>query len=94
VNQALRQRITGNYHMTGLSREEAGAYIASRLLLAGAADTNIFTEAAVESIFTSTGGALRPINNLAAASMACACSRGQGAVDEEIVYQADRDIEI
>ena len=94
ANQALRQRITGNYHMTGLLREELGDYIKSRLTLAGAADINIFTETALESIFISTGGALRMINNLAAASMTCACSRNRNVVDDEIVYQADRDIEI
>lgn len=94
VNQALRQRITGNYHMTGISREELGDYITSRLVLAGAAETNIFTEAALESIFVSTGGALRVINNLVTASLTCAYSRDRNQIDEEIIYQADRDIEI
>ncbi|MDR0302821.1 MAG: AAA family ATPase [Treponema sp.] len=94
VNQALRQRITGNYHMTGLSRVEIGDYISSRLVLAGAPDTKIFTDAALESLFASSGGALRLVNTLAAASLTCACSRNLNAVDEEIVFQADRDIEI
>ena len=48
ANQALRQRIIGNYHMTGLSREEIRDYMSSRLSLSGAADTNIFTDAALE----------------------------------------------
>jgi len=94
ANQALRQRIVGNYHMDGLLRGEIKDYIVSRLALAGAADTNIFTEAALESVFTSTGGAVRVINTLAVASLTCACSRNQNFVDEEIVFQADRDIEI
>jgi len=94
ANQALRQRITGNYHMTGLLREEIGDYITSRLLLAGAAEVNLFSESALESIFISTGGALRRINTLATASLACACARDLHIVDDEIVYQADRDIEI
>lgn len=94
ANQALRQRILGNYHMTGIQREEIGDYVRSRLTLAGAADTDIFTEPALESMFTSTGGALRLINTLAAASLTCACSRNQRSVDEEVVFQADRDIEI
>lgn len=94
ANQALRQRITGNYHMMGLSRTEIGGYVASRLALAGAPDTNLFTGAALESLFTSTGGALRLVNTLAAASLTCACSRNLNVVDEEIVFQADRDIEI
>jgi type II secretory pathway predicted ATPase ExeA len=94
ANQALRQRILGNYHMMGLSREEIGDYIKSRLLIAGTADANIFTEAALESMFISTGGALRLVNTLAAASLTCACVRNQSHVDDEIVYQADRDVEI
>jgi type II secretory pathway predicted ATPase ExeA len=94
VNQALRQRITANYHMTGLSRNEISAYITSRLNTAGAADTNIFTDTALEAIFISSGGALRVINNLTAASLTCAYSKGKSTVDEEIVYQADKDIEI
>lgn len=94
ANQALRQRILGNYHMTGLLREEIGDYINSRLALAGAVDKNIFTAPALESMFTSTGGALRLINTLAAASLTCACSRKQNIVDDEVVYQADKDIEI
>ena len=94
VNQALRQRITGNYHMTGITRDEIGAYITSRLSIAGAPDINIFTEAALEAIFISSGGALRVINNLATASLTCAFTRNQSIIDEEIVYQADKDIEI
>ncbi|MDR0324344.1 MAG: AAA family ATPase [Treponema sp.] len=94
ANQALRQRIVGNYHMTGLLRDEIKDYIGSRLSIAGAVDKNIFTDAALESIFTSTNGALRMVNTLAAASLTCACSRNLNIVDEEIVYQADRDIEI
>ena len=94
ANQALRQRIIGNYHMIGLLRDEIKPYITSRLALAGAADINIFSDAALESMFTSTGGALRLINTLAIASLTCACSRNQNIVNEEIVYQADRDIEI
>jgi type II secretory pathway predicted ATPase ExeA len=94
VHQALRQRITGNYHMAGLTREELGEYITSRLVIAGAADTNIFTPAAFESIFTSAGGTIRLINNLAAAALTCACARNLSVIDEEIVYQAGKDIEI
>jgi type II secretory pathway predicted ATPase ExeA len=94
ANQALRQRITANYHMNGLDRGEVGEYIVSRLSIAGAAERDIFTDTALEAIFLSSGGAIRVINNLAAASLACACSRGQNSVDEEIVYQADKDIEI
>ena len=52
ANCALRQRIVGNYQMIGILRDEIKDYISSRLSLAGAVDTNIFTEPALESIFT------------------------------------------
>jgi type II secretory pathway predicted ATPase ExeA len=94
ANQALRQRITGNFHMAGLSRDEVKPYVVSRLKLAGAADADVFTDSALESLFMASGGALRMVNTLAAAALTCACSRNSPLVDEEIVYQADRDIEI
>jgi type II secretory pathway predicted ATPase ExeA len=94
ANQALRQRIIGNYHMNGLLRDEISAFISSRLLIAGAPESSIFTDSAVESIYSATGGALRMVNSLAAASLTCACSRNLRVVDHEVVYQADRDIEI
>ena len=94
ANQALRQRILGNYHMSGLLRDEIGGYFKSRLSIAGAANTDIFDESALEAIFTSTGGALRLINTLATAALTCACSCNKNRVDDEIVFKADRDIEV
>jgi type II secretory pathway predicted ATPase ExeA len=94
VNQPLRQRIVNNYHMTGLLRDEIKDYITSRLSVAGAPDTNIFTDAALESLFTAAAGSVRLVNSLAAACLTCACSQNSYIVDEEIVYRADKDIEI
>jgi type II secretory pathway predicted ATPase ExeA len=94
VHQSLRQRITGNYHMAGLARDEVAQYLSSRLSFAGAANPNIFTEAAFETIFSHTNGTPRLINNLATASLTCAFSQNKPVVDEEVVYQAARDIEI
>jgi len=94
VHQSLRQRIIGNYHMSGLLRDEVSDYLSSRLSYAGAADPNIFTEAACESVYAHTNGLPRLVNNLATASLTCAFAQNKAAVDEEIVYQAARDIEI
>jgi type II secretory pathway predicted ATPase ExeA len=94
ANQALRQRFIGNYHMTGLLRDEIKPYVESRLAIAGAANTDVFSDAALEALFVSSGGALRMINSLAAASLACACVRSQELIDDEIVFQAGKDIEI
>ena len=95
IHQSFRQRITGNYHMTGLTRDEIPAYLSSRLAYAGAANPHhIFTEAACESIFSQTNGSPRLVNNLATASLTCAYAKNQACIDDELVYQAAKDIEI
>jgi type II secretory pathway predicted ATPase ExeA len=94
VHQALRQRIIGNYHMTGLTKEETAEYLASRMKAAGAVDTLVFSEAAVEAIYNQTNGNPRLVNNLADASLKLAAIRKESIIDGEIIYQAGRDIEI
>jgi len=94
AHQALRQRITGNYHMRGLVREEIDEYITSRLSLAGAGNTKIFNDAAIELVYTQSKGFPRLINNIATAALACACANNKNTIDEETVYLAARDIEI
>jgi type II secretory pathway predicted ATPase ExeA len=94
AHQALRQRFVGNYHMSGLSAEETSGYLASRLAAAGASNPDLFSCAAVESIHAQSGGNPRMVNNIADASLKLAAIKGVSAIDEEIVYQATRDIEI
>jgi len=94
VHQALRQRFVGNYHMSGLSKAETSEYLSSRLKIAGAADPSIFSEAAAESIHNQTNGSPRLVNNLADASLKLAAILDKRLIDDEIVYQAARDIEI
>jgi type II secretory pathway predicted ATPase ExeA len=94
MHQALRQRITGNYHMKGLGKDEIPDYITARLTSAGAASVNIFTATAAEALYTATNGITRPLCNLVTASMTHAFAKKARIIDEEIVYQAGRDIEI
>jgi type II secretory pathway predicted ATPase ExeA len=94
ANQALRQRFFCNYHMTGHAKEEFGPYIESRFSSAGSDGSGIFTPAAIECLHALTGGLPRTANNLIVASLTLAATTGARSVDEEIVYQAERDIEI
>jgi len=95
IHQSLRQRIAGNYHMAGLARDEVAAYLSSRLSLAGAPNPDgIFSESACESIFSHTSGFPRLVNNLATAALTCAYAKNQTQIDDELVYQAAKDIEI
>jgi type II secretory pathway predicted ATPase ExeA len=94
ANQALRQRFLGNYHMGGLTKEELGSYIDSRFKSAGSEGSGIFTPAAIECLHALTGGLPRTLNNLIVASLTLAATTDKRLIDEEIVYQAERDIEI
>jgi type II secretory pathway predicted ATPase ExeA len=94
THQALRQRFVANYHMSGLTKDETDVYLSSRLKIAGAVNTDIFTQAAVESIFNQTKGNPRLVNNLADAALKLAALNDMRIIDEEAVYQAAKDIEI
>jgi type II secretory pathway predicted ATPase ExeA len=94
AHQALRQRFAANYHMTGLTKPETGAYLSSRLQAAGAGKTDVFSEDAIEAIHGQTNGSPRLVNNLVDASLKLAAIRDVGVVDSEIVLLSSRDIEI
>lgn len=94
INQPLKQRIGTKYHMQGLSRDELNDYVSSRLKLAGAMDTNIFTPGALDAVHTLTKGIPRMVNKLLTASLLAAYARKTDAIDDEIIYQAHQESDI
>lgn len=72
----LKQRITLNYHLTPLDREETFSYIKHRLTIAGARNLNIFANDAIEAIFEHSQGIPRLINSI------CEAALVYGFVDE------------
>ena len=60
--EQLRQRITVNYHLPPLSREECDAYIAHRLSLAAPREAVTFAPEALERIYEYSRGVPRLIN--------------------------------
>jgi len=93
VNNPLRQRLTVKYFLQGLKPEELKDYCLSRLKLAGLHE-DIFAPAALEAIYGITNGLPRLVNNLVTTCMLCACGKKQRLIDAEIVYQAQRELEI
>ena len=93
VNNPLRQRLTVKYHMFGLKRDEIGEYCASRLKSAGLHE-EVFTPAAVEAIYGITKGLPRLVNNLVTTCLIIASGKKQRQVDEDVVYQAQQELEI
>ena len=76
----LAQRIRLRFHLTALSNEEATAYVAHRLEVAGAEGRQIFSPAAVQLIYRYTGGVPRLINTLCDTAM-----MGAFAIDKDSV---------
>lgn len=93
VNQPLRQRITIRYVMQGLSKEDLQLYIEKRLKLAGLGGT-IFESTAIEAIYSISKGAPRMVNNLATASLIYACAKKQENINEEAVFQGQKDFDM
>ncbi len=59
----LTQRIAVNFHLESLTRKETAEYISSRLNMAGG-KTDIFTDIAIDKIYSFTKGIPRSINLL------------------------------
>lgn len=93
VNAPLRQRISIKHIMQGLRKEEIEDYLATRLKAAGVLE-NIFTPTAIEAIYSVSKGIPRLVNNLATASLMYACAKRQERLDEETVYQGQKDFDI
>ena len=89
VNAPLKQRIAVKYVMQGLKPEELPDYIGTRLK-AAALHENIFTQPAIEAIYSASKGVPRLVNSLVTASLMYACSIKQKQIDEEIVLSKSK----
>lgn len=65
----LRQRITFQYRLRGLDREEIGAYVEHRLAIAGHAGAPLFDAGALRALHRSSRGVPRLVNILAHKAM-------------------------
>ena len=93
VHEPLRQRITMNYNLDGLSKEEAKKYILDKLKVAGC-ETQVFESNALEAIINASNGVPRIINKICNQSLLIANSANLNTVDEESVLKALNDIEL
>ena len=93
VHEPLRQRITMNYNLDGLSKEESRKYILDKLKAAGC-ETQVFESNALEAIINASNGVPRIINKICNQSLLIANSANLNTVDEESVLKALNDIEL
>lgn len=88
----LRQRIAVRYHLSALSLEETGKYMAHRLSVAGL-EERLFTPEAVERIYERSSGIPRLINVLADRALIGAFAKGLRIVEAALVEEAQNDLE-
>ena len=89
----LRQRINLRYYLPPLSREETKEYIEKRLRVAGAKEP-IFTEKALNEIYSRSGGIPRLINILCDNALLNGYALDQKMVDERSVKEVAKDLKL
>jgi type II secretory pathway predicted ATPase ExeA len=93
VNAPLRQRIAIRHIMQGLKKDELAEYLSSRLKVAGL-EQNIFSDSAIDALYSISKGIPRLVNNYATASLIYACAVKKSLIDGEIVYHGQKESEI
>lgn len=92
-NEPIRQRITMNYNLSGLSREEIIDYIKGKLK--GANSTmELFDPNGLEAIVNASLGVPRIINNICNASLMIGNSKKATIIDADIIMDAVNEIEL
>lgn len=87
----LSQRITARFHLTPLTREETGEYIAHRLKIAGVT-REVFTKSAVSEIYKLSRGIPRLINTLSERALIGAYGANLPLIKKDIVSNAATEV--
>ena len=93
IHEPLRQRITMNYNMDGLSKDESKEYIQTKLR-GVRCPRQVFDENALEALANAATGVPRLLNKLANSCLMIAGAKNSDTVDCEIVMQAVTDCEL
>jgi len=91
----LKQRVALRCAIKPLpSVEETGRYITSRLLVAGANRTDIFSSAAIDYIYRCTEGIPRNINNLCDNALLTGYAAGDLTIDRSIIEEVAESLDM
>lgn len=93
IHEPLRQRITMNYNMEGLSKEESKLYIQEKLR-GVRCSLQVFDDNALEALANAANGIPRQLNKLANTCLVIAASRNADHVDSDLVMQAISDSQL
>jgi MSHA biogenesis protein MshM len=84
----LRQRISFQYSLNGLARDEVGAYLTHRLAVAGYKGQALFSEAAIAALHRASRGVPRLVNILAHKTLMLVYGQGAHRVERSHVKTA------
>ena len=93
AHEPLRQRITMNYSLENLTKEESRRYIKERLEVANCTHL-VFDEPALEGIINASNGVPRYINKICDTSLFVANHKNIDTINADIVMQAVNEIEL
>ena len=92
-NEAIRQRITMNYTMNNLTKEDGRIYINSRLQAANCTQI-VFDQPALEAIINAANGIPRIINKICDMALILADSQQLDLIHADIIIDAVNEIEL
>ncbi len=92
--RALKQRITLRHRLLALDREETRNYVKVRLSRAGAKDTGIFSDRALDTIHEYSGGVPRVINLLADHSMMTGFIKEARTIGDKIIRECAKELDL
>lgn len=87
VHEAIRQRITISYNLSGISKDELENYINSRMKLVHAND-GIFNSQIIEAIYNSCNGSLRVVNNIITKALIISCNKQEQIISTDTIMEA------
>lgn len=90
----LLQRISIRYHIDPLNPKETGAYIKTRLKIAGAGDTDIFPKGVIRAIHECTQGYPRMINIICDNALLLGYSRGKSHITPAMIQECYHDLQL
>lgn len=94
THESLKQRLSVNYCIHGLNRQEAAGYIDEKIKKAGGEPRDIITHEAMEAIINSGNGIPRIINRICDGCLKIASARRQRDIDAETVMLAVNEMEL
>lgn len=93
AHEPLRQRITMNYGMETLNKEESKRYIEEKMKAAGSYQ-EVFERNAIEAIINASNGIPRMINKICNACLIMGNSKNKNMIDIETVMDSVNDVEL